>query len=68
MTRFSPPPSRGLLEPYRPAYLKDLYDWSVRQYDMSGNMVGGFYTSFIGIGYNEEVLTKGEAAGAEVLG
>ena len=49
---------QGLLEPYRPAYLKDLYDWSVRQYDMSGNMVGGFYTSFIGIGYNEEVLTK----------
>ena len=49
---------QGLLEPYRPAYLKDLYDWSVRQYDMTNNVVGGFYTSFIGIGYNEEILTK----------
>ncbi|MGL4231839.1 MAG: substrate-binding domain-containing protein, partial [Casimicrobium sp.] len=22
-----------LLEPYRPAYINDLYDWSIRQYD-----------------------------------
>ncbi len=32
---------QGLLEPYRPAYINDLYDWSVRQYAMSQNMVGG---------------------------
>jgi iron(III) transport system substrate-binding protein len=47
-----------LLDPYRPAYTKDLYDWSVRQYDMSGNTVGGFYTAFIGIGYDEDALAK----------
>src|SRR6186713_836576 len=29
----------GLLEPYRPAYLDDLHEWSVRQYAMSGNRV-----------------------------
>ena len=48
----------GLLEPYRPAYLADLHGWSVRQYAMSGNMVGGFYTSAIGFGVNEDVLKK----------
>jgi iron(III) transport system substrate-binding protein len=48
----------GLLEAYRPTYLKDLYDWSVRQYDMSNNMVGGFYTSAIGFGWNTETLKK----------
>jgi iron(III) transport system substrate-binding protein len=47
-----------LLEAYRPTYLADLYDWSVRQYDMSGNMVGGFYTSAIGFGWNTEMLKK----------
>lgn len=49
---------QGLLAAYRPAYLKDLHDWSVRQYDMSANQVGGFYTSTIGFGYNTEVLKK----------
>jgi iron(III) transport system substrate-binding protein len=44
--------------PYRPAYLNDLHGWAVRQYAMSGNMVGGFYTSAIGFGYNEDVLKK----------
>ncbi|MBL0090033.1 MAG: ABC transporter substrate-binding protein [Ideonella sp.] len=48
----------GLLEAYRPAYLDDLHGWSVRQYAMSGNMVGGFYTSAIGFGWNEEILKK----------
>ena len=47
-----------LLDVYRPAYTKDLYDWSVRQYDMSGNTVGAFYTSSIGLGWNEEILSK----------
>ena len=47
-----------LLDVYRPAYMGDLYDWSVRQYDMSGNMVGGFYTSAIGFGWNTETLKK----------
>jgi iron(III) transport system substrate-binding protein len=47
-----------LLEPYRPAYMNDLHAWSVRQYASSANMVGGFYTSAIGFGYNEEVLKK----------
>ena len=48
----------GLLEPYRPAYLNDLHGWSVRQYAMTQNMVGGFYTSAIGFGWNTEVLKK----------
>jgi iron(III) transport system substrate-binding protein len=48
----------GLLEPYRPAYLGDLHLWAVRQYAMSGNMVGGFYTSAIGFGWNEDVLKR----------
>jgi iron(III) transport system substrate-binding protein len=48
----------GLLEPYRPAYLGDLHGWAVRQYAMTGDHVGGFYTSAIGFGWNEEVLKK----------
>lgn len=48
----------GLLEPYRPAYLDQLSAWSVRQYALSGNMVGGFYTSAIGFGWNTELLKK----------
>jgi iron(III) transport system substrate-binding protein len=49
---------QGLLDAYRPAYINDLHEWAVRQYAMSGNMVGGFYTSAIGFGYNTEVLSK----------
>jgi iron(III) transport system substrate-binding protein len=49
---------QGLLDAYRPEYINDLHEWSVRQYAMSGNMVGGFYTSAIGFGYNTEVLKK----------
>jgi len=48
----------GLLAPYRPAYINDLHAWSVRQYAMSGNLVGGFYTSPIGFGWNTELLKK----------
>jgi iron(III) transport system substrate-binding protein len=48
----------GLLEPYRPGYLGDLHGWAVRQYAMSQNQVGGYYTSAIGFGWNEEVLKK----------
>ena len=48
----------GLFEAYRPAYLNDLHGWAVRQYAMSGNLVGGFYTSAIGFGWNEDVLRK----------
>ena len=47
-----------LLEPYRPSYLNDLHSWSVRQYASSANKVGGFYTSAIGFGWNEDVLKK----------
>jgi len=49
---------QGLLDPYRPAYINDLHEWAVRQYAMSGNMVGGFYTSTIGFGFNTELLKK----------
>jgi iron(III) transport system substrate-binding protein len=52
----------GLLEPYRPTYLADLHGWAVRQYAMSGNRVGGFYTSAIGFGWNEEVLRRKKLA------
>lgn len=52
----------GLLEAYRPAYLGDLHGWSVRQYAMSQNFVGGFYTSAIGFGWNEEVLRRKKLA------
>ena len=48
----------GLLEPYRPPNINDLHGWSVRQYAMSGNRVGGFYTSAIGFGWNTELLKK----------
>jgi iron(III) transport system substrate-binding protein len=48
----------GLLEPYRPDYINDLHQWAVRQYAISGNMVGGFYTSAIGFGMNTELLKK----------
>jgi iron(III) transport system substrate-binding protein len=48
----------GLLEAYRPSYLNDLHGWAVRQYAMSANMVGGFYTSAIGFGWNEDVLRR----------
>ena len=48
----------GLLAPYRPDYLNDLHGWSVRQYAMTQNMVGGFYTSAIGFGWNSELLKK----------
>src|ERR1700712_583008 len=48
----------GLLDAYRPAYINELHGWAVRQYAMSGNQVGGFYTSAIGFGWNEDVLRK----------
>ena len=48
----------GLLDAYRPAYLDQLHGWAVRQYAMSENYVGGFYTSAIGFGWNEDVLKK----------
>jgi iron(III) transport system substrate-binding protein len=48
----------GLLQPYRPSYIMDLHAWAVRQYAMSQNMVGGFYTSAIGFGWNTELLKK----------
>ena len=48
----------GLLAPYRPDYINDLHAWSVRQYAMSQNLVGGFYTSAIGFGWNTELLKK----------
>ncbi len=47
-----------MLQPYRPAYINDLQAWSVRQYAMSQNMVGGSYTSAIGFGWNTELLKK----------
>ncbi len=50
--------STGLLDAYRPDYINDLQAWSVRQYAMSGNMVGGFYTSAIGFGFNTELLAR----------
>ena len=48
----------GLLDAYRPDYINDLQSWSVRQYAMTQNMVGGFYTSAIGFGWNTELLKK----------
>ncbi len=48
----------GLLEAYKPDYLNELQQWSVRQYGMSQSMVGGFYSSAIGFGWNTELLRK----------
>lgn len=53
---------QGLLDAYRPAYINELHDWAVRQYAMSGNQVGGFYTSAIGFGFNTELLRKKKLA------
>jgi iron(III) transport system substrate-binding protein len=52
----------GLREAYRPAYINDLHSWSVRQYALTQNMVGGFYTSAIGFGWNTELLKKKKLA------
>ena len=52
----------GLLDAYRPDYINDLHSWSVRQYAMTQNMVGGFYTSAIGFGWNTELLKKKKLA------
>jgi iron(III) transport system substrate-binding protein len=52
----------GLLDPYRPAYINDLHAWSVRQYALTQNMVGGFYTSAVGFGWNTELLKKKKLA------
>ena len=52
----------GLLLAYRPDYMDDLHSWSVRQYAMTQNMVGGFYTSAIGFGFNTELLKKKKLA------
>ena len=52
----------GLLQSYRPPYLDDLHGWSVRQYAMTQNMVGGFYTSAIGFGYNTDELKRKKLA------
>ena len=52
----------GLLEAYKPEYLNDLHSWSVRQYAMSQNMVGGFYTSAIGFGWNTDLIRKKKLA------
>jgi iron(III) transport system substrate-binding protein len=51
-----------LLDAYRPSYMNDLHAWSVRQYASSANMVGGFYTSAIGFGWNEDLLKKKKIA------
>jgi iron(III) transport system substrate-binding protein len=52
----------NLLDAYRPDYINDLHAWSVRQYASSSNRVGGFYTSAIGFGWNEELLKKKKIA------
>jgi iron(III) transport system substrate-binding protein len=48
----------NLLDTYKPSFLTQLHMWSVRQYGMSQNQVGGFYTSAIGFGWNDNVLKK----------
>ena len=53
---------QGLLEAYRPPTYNQLYDWAQRQYTLSNDMVGGFYTSAIGFGYNTDVLAKKKLA------
>ncbi len=47
-----------LLEAYKPSYLADLHPWAVRQFEMSGYQVGGFYTAAIGFGWNADLLKK----------
>ena len=50
--------SQGLLEPYRPPYVNDLHAWSVRQYAMTQDRVGGLYSSAIGLGWNRELMRQ----------
>ena len=52
----------GLLDTYRPDYINTLQAWSVRQYALTQNRVGGFYTSAIGFGWNTELLKKKKLA------
>jgi iron(III) transport system substrate-binding protein len=52
----------GLLAAYKPTYLADLHGWAQRQYAISNNQVGGFYTAAIGFGFNTELLKKEKLA------
>ena len=46
----------NLLEPYRPIYVGDLHAWSQQLYALTGDRVGGLYSSAFGIGVNHELL------------
>jgi iron(III) transport system substrate-binding protein len=48
----------GLLIDYQPQSFNDLHAWSQKQYSISGNRVGGFYSGAISLGVNTEVLKK----------
>jgi iron(III) transport system substrate-binding protein len=48
----------NLLDTYKPPNMNQLHMWAVRQYGMSQGQVGGFYTSAIGFGWNDELLRK----------
>lgn len=50
--------SQGLLDPYRPPYINDLHAWSVRQYAMTQDRVGGLYSSAIGLGWNTQRMSQ----------
>lgn len=50
----------GMLDACRPASIHDLHSWAVRQHAVTDNMVGGFDTSAVGFGWNEELLKKRE--------
>lgn len=50
--------AEGLTEEYESPQLGNLNDWAVRQAKNSGNRTVGVYAGALGIGYNNDLLTK----------
>ena len=48
----------GLSVEYKPAALKDLQPWAIKQYESSKGRSVGIYSGAIGFGYNTELLAK----------
>jgi len=57
----------GLLESYRPAYINDLHSWSVRQYEITQNMVGRVLYQWNWFWLQNRSIKKEKITGAAAL-
>jgi len=57
----------GLLESYRPAYINDLHSWSVRQYEITQNMVGRVLYQWNWFWLQHRSIKKEKITGAAAL-